>query len=79
MKWLFSSEISYDHFQVLGELAKSDSKHFLLLFRDQKCRYSGAYSWDQQSDIAHRIHGRGPNICHESMMSLMFKYALFFD
>uniref|UniRef100_A0A915Q4M2 CKK domain-containing protein n=1 Tax=Setaria digitata TaxID=48799 RepID=A0A915Q4M2_9BILA len=60
--------------EVLGELAKSDSKHFLLLFRDQKCRYLGAYSWDQQSDTAHRIHGRGPNICHESMMHLMFKY-----
>ncbi|EFO22584.2 hypothetical protein LOAG_05900 [Loa loa] len=60
--------------EVLGELAKSDSKHFLLLFRDQKCRYLGAYSWDQQSDAAHRIHGRGPNICHESMMHLMFKY-----
>uniref|UniRef100_A0A8R1TPV7 Calponin-homology (CH) domain-containing protein n=1 Tax=Onchocerca volvulus TaxID=6282 RepID=A0A8R1TPV7_ONCVO len=59
---------------VLGELAKSDSKHFLLLFRDQKCRYLGAYSWDQQSDTAHRIHGKGPNICHESMMHLMFKY-----
>ncbi|CAG9537420.1 unnamed protein product [Cercopithifilaria johnstoni] len=60
--------------EVLGELAKSDSKHFLLLFRDQKCRYLGAYSWDQQSDTAHRIHGKGPNICHESMMHLMFKY-----
>ncbi|VDN91259.1 unnamed protein product [Brugia pahangi] len=60
--------------EVLGELAKSDSKHFLLLFRDQKCRYLGAYSWDQQSDTAHRIHGRGPNICHESMINLMFKY-----
>ncbi|KHN88370.1 Short spindle protein 4 [Toxocara canis] len=60
--------------EVLGELAKSDSKHFLLLFRDQKCRYMGAYSWDQQSDTAHRIHGRGPNMCHESMMHLMFKY-----
>ncbi|VDM36451.1 unnamed protein product [Toxocara canis] len=59
--------------EVLGELAKSDSKHFLLLFRDQKCRYMGAYSWDQQSDTAHRIHGRGPNMCHESMMHLMFK------
>lgn len=60
--------------EVLGELAKSDSKHFLLLFRDQKCRYIGAYSWDQQSDTCHRIHGKGPNICHESMMDLLFKY-----
>ncbi|MCP9265222.1 Short spindle protein 4 [Dirofilaria immitis] len=63
--------------EVLGELAKSDSKHFLLLFRDQKCRYLGAYSWDQQSDTAHRIHGKGPNICHESMMQLMFKCEKF--
>ncbi|VDK60396.1 unnamed protein product [Anisakis simplex] len=62
--------------EVLGELAKSDSKHFLLLFRDQKCRYMGAYSWDQQSDTAHRVHGRGPILCHESMMHFMFKYSL---
>ncbi|VDN51643.1 unnamed protein product [Dracunculus medinensis] len=60
--------------EVLSELAKSDSKHLLLLFRDQKCRYLGAYSWDQQSDTTHRIHGRGPSICNETMMNLMFKY-----
>uniref|UniRef100_A0A0N5AEL1 Calponin-homology (CH) domain-containing protein n=1 Tax=Syphacia muris TaxID=451379 RepID=A0A0N5AEL1_9BILA len=60
--------------EVLSELAKNDSKHLLLLFKDQKCRYMGAYSWDQQSDTAHRIHGKGPTICHESMMFLMFKY-----
>ncbi|KAI1716324.1 microtubule-binding calmodulin-regulated spectrin-associated domain-containing protein [Ditylenchus destructor] len=55
-------------------IAQSDSKHFLVLFRDHKCQYRGLYTWDQISDTTHRIDGSGPKICNEDMMTLMFKY-----
>ncbi|VDO97788.1 unnamed protein product [Soboliphyme baturini] len=60
--------------KVLEELAKSDSKHFLLLFRDQKCQFRGLYSWDQVSGTVHKLYGSGPKACTEAMMNLMFKY-----
>ncbi|CAJ0928181.1 unnamed protein product, partial [Mesorhabditis belari] len=60
--------------KVLGEMGKTDSKHFLFLFRDQKCQYRGLYSWDQASNTVHKITGTGPKVCNTSMMKLMFKY-----
>uniref|UniRef100_A0A5S6R3N8 CKK domain-containing protein n=1 Tax=Trichuris muris TaxID=70415 RepID=A0A5S6R3N8_TRIMR len=60
--------------KVLEELAKSDGKHFLLLFRDQKCQFRGLYCWDQTSDTVHKLYGVGPKSCTESMMKLLFKY-----
>uniref|UniRef100_A0A914UHL3 CKK domain-containing protein n=1 Tax=Plectus sambesii TaxID=2011161 RepID=A0A914UHL3_9BILA len=72
---VFAGAVHNDQKQnVLAELAKSDSKHFLILFRDQKCQYRGLYTWDQMSDTAHRVHGIGPRACNEDMMNLMFKY-----
>ncbi|TKR80028.1 hypothetical protein L596_014164 [Steinernema carpocapsae] len=59
---------------VQASLAQSDSKHFLVLFRDHKCQYRGLYTWDQTSDVVHRIAGMGPKICREDMMNLLFKY-----
>lgn len=59
--------------KVQAALAQSDSKHFLVLFRDHKCQYRGLYTWDQQSDTVQRIEGTGPKIAKEEMMSLMFK------
>uniref|UniRef100_A0A0K0EUV5 Patronin (inferred by orthology to a D. melanogaster protein) n=1 Tax=Strongyloides venezuelensis TaxID=75913 RepID=A0A0K0EUV5_STRVS len=60
--------------KVQGALAQSDSKHFLVLFRDQKCQYRGLYRWDEVSDTVYRLDGTGPKIIKESMMNLMFKY-----
>ncbi|KFD70182.1 hypothetical protein M514_03269 [Trichuris suis] len=60
--------------KVLEELAKSDGKHFLLLFRDQKCQFRGLYCWDQTSETVHKLYGVGPKSCTESMMNLLFKY-----
>uniref|UniRef100_A0A914X2T8 CKK domain-containing protein n=1 Tax=Plectus sambesii TaxID=2011161 RepID=A0A914X2T8_9BILA len=59
---------------VLAELAKSDSTHFLILFRDHQYQYRGLYTWDQMSDTAHRIHGIGPRACNADMMNVVFKY-----
>ncbi|KAH7700622.1 prion-like protein [Aphelenchoides avenae] len=60
--------------KVQGSIAQSDSKHFLVLFRDHKCQYRGLYTWDQVSDTLHKIDGTGPKVCREDMISLMFKY-----
>ncbi|CAJ0608813.1 unnamed protein product [Cylicocyclus nassatus] len=58
--------------KTMTDLAASDAKHFLILFRDYK--YRGLYSWDQISDTAIKISGQGPPKCSESIMKLMFKY-----
>lgn len=58
-------------------MAKSDSKHFLLLFRDQKCQYRAVYEWDEQSDNCTRLTGNGPKVITEQMMELMFKCVSF--
>uniref|UniRef100_A0A0K0E034 CKK domain-containing protein n=1 Tax=Strongyloides stercoralis TaxID=6248 RepID=A0A0K0E034_STRER len=60
--------------KVQAALAQADSKHFLVLFRDQKCQYRGLYKWDEVSDTVYRLDGTGPKIIKESMMNLMFKY-----
>ena len=37
-------------------MASSSSKHFLLLFRDQKCQYRGLYTWDEVRDHFPTLH-----------------------
>ncbi|CAD6189201.1 unnamed protein product [Caenorhabditis auriculariae] len=59
---------------TMEQLAASSSKHFLILFRDQKCQYRGLYTWDEISDTAVKISGQGPPKCTEAMMNMMFKY-----
>uniref|UniRef100_A0AC34GPL2 CKK domain-containing protein n=1 Tax=Panagrolaimus sp. ES5 TaxID=591445 RepID=A0AC34GPL2_9BILA len=72
---IFPGAVSSDQRNKVQEaLAQSDSKHFLLLFRDHKCQYRGLYTWDGASDTAHKVHGMGPKIVREDMMSMMFKY-----
>uniref|UniRef100_A0A1I7WPU8 CKK domain-containing protein n=1 Tax=Heterorhabditis bacteriophora TaxID=37862 RepID=A0A1I7WPU8_HETBA len=41
--------------KTMNDLAGSDAKHFLILFRDHKCQYRGLYSWDQVICILFRI------------------------
>uniref|UniRef100_A0AC35UG23 Protein kinase domain-containing protein n=1 Tax=Rhabditophanes sp. KR3021 TaxID=114890 RepID=A0AC35UG23_9BILA len=41
--------------KVQAALAQSDAKHFLVLFRDQKCQYRGLYTWDESSDTVYRL------------------------
>uniref|UniRef100_A0A914H1N0 Patronin n=1 Tax=Globodera rostochiensis TaxID=31243 RepID=A0A914H1N0_GLORO len=72
---VFPGHVSNDQRQkAQAAIAQSDSKHFLVLFRDHKCQYRGLYTWDQFSDTVHKIDGLGPKICKEPMMTIMFKY-----
>ena len=59
--------------KVMEEMAKSDWKHFLLLFRDQKCQFRAVYGWDESSDNCVKLFGNGPKNCFENMMTVMFK------
>lgn len=59
---------------TMEQLAASSSKHFLVLFRDQKCQYRGLYTWDEMSEFVVKISGQGPPKCTESMMNVLFKY-----
>uniref|UniRef100_A0A914DFQ0 CKK domain-containing protein n=1 Tax=Acrobeloides nanus TaxID=290746 RepID=A0A914DFQ0_9BILA len=63
---------SEQRIKVQESLARSDAKHFLILFRDQKCQYRGLYTWDTTSDHVHKIHGVGPKVCKGEMLALMF-------
>lgn len=61
------------HLITLQDMAKADSKHFLILFRDRKCQYRGMYIWDEESNQVHKICGIGPKVITEDMMLGMFK------
>jgi len=41
--------------KVQNAIASSDSKHFLVLFRDHRLQYRGLYTWDQFSEAVHKI------------------------
>ncbi|KAF7633369.1 hypothetical protein Mgra_00007251 [Meloidogyne graminicola] len=79
---IFPGHVSNDNRQkVQNAIASSDSKHFLVLFRDHRLQYRGLYTWDQFSEAVHKIvlifliqEGNGPKVCREPMMTIMYKY-----
>uniref|UniRef100_A0A915I2N9 CKK domain-containing protein n=1 Tax=Romanomermis culicivorax TaxID=13658 RepID=A0A915I2N9_ROMCU len=72
---LFPGQVNKDKkLKCLEEFAKSDSKHFLVLFRDQKFQFRAIYSWDQTSINVQKLYGLGPNVCSEQMLQGLFKY-----
>ncbi|KAL3109910.1 hypothetical protein niasHT_016526 [Heterodera trifolii] len=75
LKLIFPGHVSNEQRQkVQAAIAQSDSKHFLVLFRDHQCQYRGLYTLDQFSDTVHKIEGLGPKVCREPKMTIMFKY-----
>uniref|UniRef100_A0A915MCP4 CKK domain-containing protein n=1 Tax=Meloidogyne javanica TaxID=6303 RepID=A0A915MCP4_MELJA len=72
---IFPGHVSNESRQkVQNAIASSDSKHFLILFRDHRLQYRGLYTWDQFSEAVHKIEGSGPKVCREPMMTIMYKY-----
>uniref|UniRef100_A0A914N374 Patronin n=1 Tax=Meloidogyne incognita TaxID=6306 RepID=A0A914N374_MELIC len=72
---IFPGHVSNESRQkVQNAIASSDSKHFLVLFRDHRLQYRGLYTWDQFSEAVHKIEGSGPKVCREPMMTIMYKY-----
>ncbi|KAK3579812.1 hypothetical protein CHS0354_021003 [Potamilus streckersoni] len=60
--------------KVLEELAKSDAKHFIILFRDAGCQYRGLYAYNPDVDEISKIHGVGPKHFNNKMIEKYFKY-----
>ncbi|XP_061178757.1 calmodulin-regulated spectrin-associated protein 1-B-like isoform X1 [Saccostrea echinata] len=60
--------------KVLEVLAKSDAKHFLILFRDHSCQFRGLYSFDPDTEDSLKIHGIGPKQITSKMIERFYKY-----
>lgn len=60
--------------KVLEEIAKSNAKHFIILFRDSSCGYRGLYGFDPDTEDCWKIIGVGPRTVHNDMVEKYFKY-----
>ncbi|XP_041360750.1 calmodulin-regulated spectrin-associated protein 1-like isoform X2 [Gigantopelta aegis] len=60
--------------KVLEELAKSDAKHFVILFRDGGCQYRSLYSYAPETEDVTKICGVGPKQITKTMMHRFYKY-----
>lgn len=61
--------------KVLEKIARSDAKHFLVLFRDAGCQFRALYSYyPENSDIVQKLYGTGPSQVEDFMYDKFFKY-----
>ncbi|XP_067142447.1 LOW QUALITY PROTEIN: patronin [Centruroides vittatus] len=60
--------------RVLEEINRSDSKHFLILFRDAGCQYRAIYSYNPDTEEVFKLNGIGPKLVTDHMMDRFFKY-----
>ncbi|CAH2104188.1 unnamed protein product [Euphydryas editha] len=60
--------------RVLEEIARSESKHFLVLFRDAGCQFRALYSYCPDSDTVAKLYGTGPKHVNDRMFDKFFKY-----
>ncbi|KAH3897127.1 calmodulin-regulated spectrin-associated protein 1-like isoform X3 [Dreissena polymorpha] len=60
--------------KVLEEIAKSNAKHFIILFRDSSCGYRGLYGFDPDTEDCFKILGVGPRSIQHDMVEKYYKY-----
>ncbi|KAK3888904.1 hypothetical protein Pcinc_007065 [Petrolisthes cinctipes] len=60
--------------RVLEEIARSESKHFLILFRDTGCQFRAIYSFNPDSEEVYKLYGTGPKLVNDRMFDKFFKY-----
>ncbi|KAM3958063.1 LOW QUALITY PROTEIN: calmodulin-regulated spectrin-associated protein patronin [Aphomia sociella] len=60
--------------RVLEEIARSESKHFLVLFRDAGCQFRALYSYCPDTDQVTKLYGTGPKHVNDRMFDKFFKY-----
>ncbi|XP_052763683.1 calmodulin-regulated spectrin-associated protein 1-like isoform X3 [Mya arenaria] len=60
--------------KVLEEIAKSNAKHFIILFRDASCGYRSLYGFDPDTEDCVKIIGVGPRFIQHDMVEKYFKY-----
>jgi calmodulin-regulated spectrin-associated protein len=59
--------------RVLEEIDHSDSKHFLVLFRDAGCQFRGLYSYNPETEEVYKLYGKGPAQITPKMFDCFFK------
>ncbi|XP_041968719.1 patronin isoform X3 [Aricia agestis] len=60
--------------RVLEEIARSESKHFLVLFRDAGCQFRALYSYCPDTEHVTKLYGTGPKNVNDRMFDKFFKY-----
>ncbi|XP_020292949.1 patronin isoform X6 [Pseudomyrmex gracilis] len=60
--------------RVLDEIHRSESKHFLILFRDAGCQFRALYSYCPEREEVTKLYGTGPKQVIDNMFDKFFKY-----
>ncbi|XP_073811095.1 calmodulin-regulated spectrin-associated protein patronin isoform X34 [Musca autumnalis] len=60
--------------KVLEKIARSEAKHFLVLFRDAGCQFRALYSYTPETEQVVKLYGTGPSQVDEVMFDKFFKY-----
>ncbi|XP_078493963.1 LOW QUALITY PROTEIN: calmodulin-regulated spectrin-associated protein 1-B [Ciona intestinalis] len=60
--------------KILQDLEQTDSRHLMVLFRDNKCQYRALYSYNPETEKLIRISGNGPHHITPTMIESLFKY-----
>ncbi|KAG5885276.1 hypothetical protein JTB14_005815 [Gonioctena quinquepunctata] len=60
--------------RVLEEINRSESKHFLILFRDAGCQFRALYSYCPEREEITKLYGTGPKQVNDKMFDKFFKY-----
>ncbi|KFM66438.1 Short spindle protein 4, partial [Stegodyphus mimosarum] len=60
--------------KVLEEINRSESKHFLILFRDAGCQFRALYTYNPEREEVCKLYGIGPKHVIDKMMDRFYKY-----
>ncbi|CAL8144364.1 unnamed protein product [Orchesella dallaii] len=60
--------------KVLDEINRSESKHFLVMFRDAGCQFRALYQYIPETEEVIKIYGVGPKQVNDRMFEKFFKY-----
>ncbi|GFQ68573.1 patronin [Trichonephila clavata] len=60
--------------KVLEEINRSESKHFLILFRDAGCQFRALYTYNPDREEVTKLYGIGPKNVVDKMMDRFYKY-----
>nr|XP_042899749.1 calmodulin-regulated spectrin-associated protein 1 isoform X1 [Parasteatoda tepidariorum] len=60
--------------KVLEEINRSESKHFLILFRDAGCQFRALYTYNPEREEVTKLYGIGPKNIIDKMMDRFYKY-----
>ncbi|KAG8195834.1 hypothetical protein JTE90_008529 [Oedothorax gibbosus] len=60
--------------KVLEEINRSESKHFLILFRDAGCQFRALYTYNPDREEVTKLFGIGPKNVIDKMMERFYKY-----